>query len=177
MIWWLRWKRSGICCDALRPFAEACEKVDQVLADAPPLHDILPSDFIDCDEVCVWEAARLYEQATTAVSGVMTFIDAGAMFGVSGPARRKHPHSRAAVGVAGLDRNGFADIAADSLRSRDRPGVLVQDLAVWEIGCAKRAWKRGVWSRRLHPSRRARFMPPPITAGGQGRWDWVAQRP
>lgn len=50
--------------EALRPFAEACKKVDQVLADAPPLHDIYPSDFIDCDENCMWEAARLYEQAT-----------------------------------------------------------------------------------------------------------------
>ena len=50
--------------EALRPFAEACARVEQVLGDAPPLHDVYPSDFLGGDEACIWEAARVYGLAT-----------------------------------------------------------------------------------------------------------------
>lgn len=47
--------------EALRPFAEACQRVEDV-ADGETLHMVFPSDFLDPAETCIWEAAKLYEQ-------------------------------------------------------------------------------------------------------------------
>lgn len=69
------------------------------------------------------------------------------MFGVSGLSTGKNIRTAgAAVGVAGLDRNGFADISAESLRSRDRSlASLVQDSNRLGDRAAQSAWRRGVW--------------------------------
>ena len=108
--------------DALRPLVEACEKVDQVLADAHRRHDICPSDFIDCDENCMWRPRDCRRKQPVYPGGVMTFIDAGDV-------RRSGPGHGENIRTAGGGRGratwiimGSADIAADSLRSR-RPGV------------------------------------------------------
>ena len=59
----------AILLEALQPFAEACTRVEQILEDAPPLHlDIFPSEFIDFDENCMWEAARVYKTAIQKVT-------------------------------------------------------------------------------------------------------------
>ncbi|MBE2198095.1 MAG: hypothetical protein IAE79_05755 [Anaerolinea sp.] len=68
-------------------------------------------------------------------------------FGVSGLSTNKNIRTASAsVGVAGLDRNGFADLAATSLRDRDRTlGALVQNSGRLGDRAAQSAWEHGVW--------------------------------